>query len=117
MKASILSPRSIMMMLPFGRKYLQTPPPEVSLSILPPTESAWNSTCTYHAGLKSHTLSSNITKAISKYCALLGVTDFQYALACTLLLLQRYLGSEDITVGISVTTRTGKFSNTDGHFE
>ena len=101
----------------FWKEVFATPPPEVSLSILPPTESAWNSTCTYHAGLKSHTLSSNITKAISKYCALLGVTDFQYALACTLLLLQRYLGSEDITVGISVTTRTGKFSNTDGHFE
>ena len=101
----------------YWKEMFATLPPEVSLSILPPTESAWNSTCTYHAGHRSHTISSNATEAISKCCALLGVTDFQYALACTLLLLQRYLGSEDITIAISVTTRTDNFWNTDGHFE
>ena len=101
----------------FWKEMFATLPPEVSLSILPPTESTWNSTSTYHAGHQSYSISSNEAKAISKYCALLGVTDFQYALACTLLLLQRYLGSEDITIAIPVTTRAEKFLNTDGQFE
>ena len=101
----------------FWKEMFVTLPPEVCLSILPLTEAVWNDTCTYQVGHQIHRISSNVTKDISDYCALLGVTDFQYTLSCSLLLLQRYLGTNDITVAIPVTTRTDKFLHTDGLFE
>ena len=100
----------------FWKETFATLPPEASLSILPATESAWNDTHAYEAKHQIHTIPANVMENVSKYCATVGVTEFQYSLACSLLLLQRYLGVNDITLAVPVTTRSNDFLYTDGLF-
>ena len=70
----------------------------------------------YKARHRSELIPTETVEKISNYCNALGVTNFQYYLACTSLLLQRYLGVDEIVLAIPVTTRTDIHQKTEGLF-
>lgn len=93
-----------------------TIPSSASLSVLPKSEPGWKDTEVYKARHKSLKIPANTVQKISKYCDNLGITNFQYYLACTSLIVQTYLGTDEVTLAIPVTTRTDAHRLTDGLF-
>ena len=100
----------------YWKKEFSTISPDVSLSLLPKAESTWNDSTTHRAKHVSKIIPSNTLKEVAKWCNILEITEFQYYLACTSLVLQRYLGVNEITLAIPVSTRTDIHQNTDGSF-
>ena len=100
----------------YWNKEFSTISPDVNLSVLPKAESTWNDSTTYRAKHISKIVPSNTLKEVVKWCNILEITEFQYYLACTSLVLQRYLGVNEITLAIPVSTRTDIYQNSDGSF-
>lgn len=100
----------------YWKKEFSTISPDVSLSVLPKAESTWNDSTTHRAKHVSTIIPSNALKEVVKWCNILEITEFQYYLACTSLILQRYLGVNEITLAIPVSTRTDIHQNSDGSF-
>ena len=100
----------------FWNEKFATIPPDVNLAILPKSESVWSDAKLYKARHRSELIPTETVEKISNYCNALGVTNFQYYLACTSLLLQRYLGVDEIVLAIPVTTRTDIHQKTEGLF-
>lgn len=100
----------------FWKDQFETLPPEVNLSLLPMSESIWNETIPYKAKhLHSYITNSSKTR-ISKITKDLGTTEFVYYFACTSIVLQRYLGVDDMTFVVPVTLRDDLHQSTDGLF-
>ena len=57
-----------------------------------------------------------IVKAIERFCKVNKTTEFHFYLSCFLVVLQRYTGSNCLSVAIPVTTRTDEFRNSFGLF-
>ncbi|XP_031561672.1 uncharacterized protein LOC116297562 [Actinia tenebrosa] len=91
-------------------------PPEISLAILPQTQALWKDTVVYRAEQSRFPIADKVVNNIIKYCQSMGITPFQYFLACALIILQRYLGVDEVTLAIPVTTRTDVSQYTDGLF-
>ena len=100
----------------FWREKLLVLPSDCNLSILPKVESEWNDTKVYKAKHSSQLIPTVTVKKIIGFCNALGITDFQYYLACTAVVLQRYLGVNEVTFAVPVTTRTDIHQYTDGLF-
>ena len=100
----------------FWNESFTTIPPDVNLAILPKSESMWSDAKLYKARHRSQLIPTETVEKITNYCNAVGVTNFQYYLACTSLLLQRYLGVDEITLAIPVTTHTDIHQRTEGLF-
>ena len=100
----------------FWKKSFASLPPESNLAIAPKAELASFDTTIYNAKHLHQALSTPVTRGIETYCRLAGITEFQYFLSCAVLVLQRYLGIEEITLAIPVTNRTEEYEETDGLF-
>ena len=100
----------------FWKKTFQNIPPESDLAIRPKTDIASFDTEVFKAKHSIRAISDEIVDELVRYCRIRGLTEFQYFLSCTVLVLQRYLGVEEITLGIPVTTRTENHEKTDGLF-
>jgi len=88
-------------------------PPDVNLTMLPKADSIWNNCMLYQA--KQITKSIHDT-AIAVCCRNLHIDKFDYYLACTCLVVQRYLGVPEIAIAIPVNTRSHVGNNVDGAF-
>ena len=91
-------------------------PPESSLSIQQKSDGNQANTTVFPAQEKVSNLEPETVKEIRKFCRVLGITEFQYFLACTSLVLERYLGVDDFFIAIPVTTRSDLFAEVDGLF-
>ena len=100
----------------FWSQVFLTLPPEVNLSILPKGECTWNDTVVYKAKHISKLIPSNITKDISRFCNSLEIIEFHFYMACTALVVQRYLGTHEVTLAVPVSTRTDLNQMADGLF-
>ena len=93
-----------------------TLPPEVNLSILPKGESIWNDTVAYKAKHISKLIPTNVMKDISRFCNCLEIKEFHFYMACTALVVQRYLGNREVILAVPVSTRTEPYQMADGLF-
>ena len=100
----------------FWKDMFATLPPDVNLAILPKTVSTWSDTNIYSATNCYKCIPPETVEEITSYCNALAVTQFQFYLSCTSLVVQRYLGVNEITFAIPVTTRTDIYQYTDGLF-
>ena len=100
----------------FWEKMFTNLPPESDLAILPKTDSTSFDTKVFRANHSIQIISDQTVKEIALYCREHGLTEFQYFLSCVTLVLQRYLGVDEVTLAIPVTTRTENHESTDGLF-
>ena len=91
-------------------------PSEVNLSILPKDECTWDDTVVYKAKHISRLISRSIVKDISRFCNTLEIMEFHFYMACTALVVQRYLGTHEVTLAVPVSTRTDLNQMADGLF-
>jgi len=89
-------------------------PPDVNLTMLSKADSIWNNSMLYQAKQITNSIPKNITAVC---CRDLQITKFDYHLACTCLVVQRYLGVPEIAIAIPVNTRSAVGNNNvDGAF-
>ena len=100
----------------FWSQVFLTLPPEINLEILPKGECIWKDTLVYKAKHISKSIPANIVKNISRLCNSLKITEFHFYMACTALVVQRYLGAHEVTMAVPVTTRTDLYQTSDGLF-
>ena len=100
----------------FWNQVFLTLPPEVNLAILPKGECIWNDTVAYKAKHICKLIPDNIVKEITGFCKNLRITEFHFYIACAALVIQKYLGVQEITLAVPVTTRTDLCQTADGHF-
>ncbi|XP_052060290.1 polyketide synthase PksN-like [Mytilus californianus] len=80
------------------------------------SESIWNETIPYNAHHLHNYITNSIKTCISKITEKLGTTEFVYFFACTSIVLQRYLGVDDMTFAVPATLRDDLHQLTDGLF-
>ncbi|XP_038053206.1 bacitracin synthase 2-like isoform X1 [Patiria miniata] len=100
----------------FWKETFSSMPTRASLAVLPLSECEWSDASVYKARQAKIILPRESTESISKYCKSIGVTPFKYYLACTMLVYQRYIGTEDVTLAVPISTRPQAHQNTDGLF-
>lgn len=61
-------------------------------------------------------LSLGSTESIECFCKKHAVTEFQFSLACFVIVLQRYMGTEEVVIAVPVTTREQDQIPADGSF-
>ena len=91
-------------------------PPDVNLTMLPKADSVWNDSMVYLAKQISKSVPDKVLSIIAKCCCDLHITQFDYYLACTLLVVERYLGVSEIAIAIPVHTRSHVGKDVDGPF-
>ena len=101
----------------FWNQVFLTLPPEVNLAILPKGECIWSDTIVSKAKHISKLIPVNIVKEILRFCNSLEVTEFHFYMACVALVLQRYLGVNELALAVPVTTRTDLHQIDDGLFD
>ncbi|XP_038068708.1 bacitracin synthase 2-like [Patiria miniata] len=100
----------------FWKETFSSIPTRASLAVLPLSEREWSDANIYKARQAKIILPRESMESIRKYCQSIGVTPFKYYLACTMLVYQRYIGTEDVTLAVPVSTRPRTHQNTDGLF-
>lgn len=100
----------------FWKEKFTSIPPEVNLSLKPLSESKWHDTSTHRANHKYTLLDNSIRSHICEITAELGITDFVYYLACISVVIQRYVGVDDIVIAVPVSLRDDLHQTTDGLF-
>ncbi|XP_050419403.2 polyketide synthase PksJ [Patella vulgata] len=96
----------------FWQKLYLTIPPTSTLSNLPEGQSLFNDSRVYQAKHHFADLPNEVLGLIKE----LKLTEFQYYLACSVIVIQRYLGTEEIALAVPVTTRSFQFKKSDGLF-
>ena len=91
-------------------------PPESNLAIHPKADLISFETNVCRAKHSITTLSVQAVDNIAGYCRKRGLTEFQYFLSCASVVLQRYLGVDEITLAIPVTNQTENYEKADGLF-
>lgn len=101
----------------FWKSCFTTLPPNISLAIMPETESPWsNSAVPYESQHTTVSIPLQDKFLIEGYCDHLRITSYCYYLACTALVLHRYLGTDILTLAIPVTLQTDTNRRAEGLF-
>ncbi|XP_028402765.1 uncharacterized protein LOC114525576 [Dendronephthya gigantea] len=100
----------------FWREKFDSLPADSDLAIRPKADSTNFDTTVFRAKHSIQPISDQTANELEQYCRTHGLTEFQYYLSCVAVVLQRYLGVEEITLAIPVTTRTENHKNSDGLF-
>ncbi|XP_072028088.1 plipastatin synthase subunit A-like [Amphiura filiformis] len=95
---------------------LSTLPGDCNLAIQPPSENNHTNVVVYGAKENRREICPESVGEIRRYCNSIEATEFHYFLACTSLVLQRYLGVDDFFIAVPVTSRTYLFADADGMF-
>ncbi|XP_072028086.1 surfactin synthase subunit 2-like [Amphiura filiformis] len=95
---------------------LSTLPSDCNLAIQPPSENNHTNVVVYGAKENRREICPDSVGEIRRYCNSIEATEFHYFLACTSLVLQRYLGVDDFFIAVPVTSRTYLFADADGMF-
>ncbi len=98
----------------FWRSYFTNLPPTASFMILPENECMWSNTVPYRAMHRILSMPVHKRNKVWSYCKHIGITPYRYFLACTVIVLHRYLGIDTVTLAIPVTLRTDVNDNMDG---
>ena len=100
----------------FWKTKFESLPEDSNLAICPKTDITSLDTKIFKAKQSNRVIVEQMSDKLTEYCRMHDLTEFQYYLSCVALVLQRYLGVDEITLAIPVTTRTANHEKTDGLF-
>ena len=98
----------------FWLLYFKSLPPAASFTILPENECVWSSCIPYKAKHKTLPMPAHDRKQMLSFCEHFGITPYHYFLACTIVVLHRYLSIDTVTLAVPVTMRTDVNEKADG---